>query len=110
VCVQPCQITVTKTYNVTNLFEDIKALYKIAGALVRTRGYQRLRDWKYLVASGELSHMALPVCIDFGHVGCSSPAAMPALQSALYHADAPLGVSVPAAPDTALQTALPPSA
>ena len=25
------QITVTKTYNVTNLFEDIKALYKIAG-------------------------------------------------------------------------------
>jgi dynein heavy chain len=26
------QITVTKTYNVTNLFEDIKALYKIAGA------------------------------------------------------------------------------
>jgi hypothetical protein len=28
------QITVTKTYNVTNLFEDIKALYKIAG--VRT--------------------------------------------------------------------------
>ena len=25
------QITITKTYNVTNLFEDIKALYKIAG-------------------------------------------------------------------------------
>lgn len=25
------QITVTKTYNTTNLFEDIKALYKIAG-------------------------------------------------------------------------------
>ena len=25
------QITVTKTYNLTNLFEDIKALYKIAG-------------------------------------------------------------------------------
>jgi dynein heavy chain, axonemal len=25
------QITVTKTYNVTNLFEDIKALYKVAG-------------------------------------------------------------------------------
>jgi len=25
------QITVTKTYNITNLFEDIKALYKIAG-------------------------------------------------------------------------------
>lgn len=24
-------ITITKTYNVTNLFEDIKALYKIAG-------------------------------------------------------------------------------
>jgi hypothetical protein len=27
----PFQITITKTYNVTNLFEDIKALYKIAG-------------------------------------------------------------------------------
>ena len=25
------QITITKTYNVTNLFEDIKGLYKIAG-------------------------------------------------------------------------------
>ena len=27
----PFQITVTKTYNITNLFDDIKALYKIAG-------------------------------------------------------------------------------
>jgi len=27
----PVQITVTKTYNTTNLFEDIKALYKVAG-------------------------------------------------------------------------------
>ncbi|DBA69380.1 TPA: Dynein gamma chain, flagellar outer arm [Trebouxia sp. C0005] len=27
----PFQITVTKTYNTTNLFEDIKALYKVAG-------------------------------------------------------------------------------
>ena len=25
------QITITKTYNVTNLFEDLKALYKMAG-------------------------------------------------------------------------------
>lgn len=25
------QITITKTYNVTNLFEDIKGLYRIAG-------------------------------------------------------------------------------
>ncbi len=25
------QITITKTYSITNLFEDIKALYKIAG-------------------------------------------------------------------------------
>jgi len=29
--VHALQITVTKTYNITNLFEDIKALYKIAG-------------------------------------------------------------------------------
>ena len=27
----PFQITVTKTYNTTNLFEDIKGLYKVAG-------------------------------------------------------------------------------
>lgn len=27
----PFQITITKTYNVTNLFEDIKSLYKVAG-------------------------------------------------------------------------------
>jgi len=25
------QITITKTYNVTNLFEDLKTLYKMAG-------------------------------------------------------------------------------
>ena len=25
------QITITKTYNVANLFEDLKALYKMAG-------------------------------------------------------------------------------
>ena len=27
----PFQITITKTYNTTNLFDDIKALYKVAG-------------------------------------------------------------------------------
>lgn len=27
----PFQITITKTYNTTNLFEDIKGLYKVAG-------------------------------------------------------------------------------
>ena len=31
ICCLCLQITVTKTYNVTNLFEDIKSLYKIAG-------------------------------------------------------------------------------
>ncbi len=29
------QITITKTYNTVNFFEDIKALYKIAGFKVR---------------------------------------------------------------------------
>ena len=40
------QITITKTYNVTNLFEDLKTLYKMAGL----KGRKVLGSASYLPA------------------------------------------------------------